>query len=299
MVADFLRACGAGFRDIDDLLSRYTSQPVLPADGERRQVDGVRPGSLVPARPSAVSRQPLAAEKPKHVRTPEQQAARRRDDYMRRLLSRDVEEGLYALLVEHQSELKRTSQCVGLCKAGRRWFDIHWRTRARPKSRQRQLQKELAKPLPENVKAERIEQARQAMEKLAAEKIASPPPVPENARPAMLAKCQPADEKFLMARHAPQAAIDRVLGIRLTMFVPDISTWLESQGLVNRDVLKFRHGLLPQLMPICEATRDNPEERKRRLDEALAPWRAKWPQTDHVLEMFLERFERWKNYNPP
>jgi len=42
-----------------------------------------------------------------------------------------------------------------------------------------------------------------------------------------------------------------------------------------------------------------PGGEKRRLDEALAPWRAKWPQTDHVLAMFLERFERWKNCNPP
>ncbi len=167
LIADYLRACRASFNDIVDLLNSYTSQPVV----EEGAVDQVE---ITPA-------------KPKFVRTPGEKAKRRREGYILKQLGEAV---------------ARTSVCGELCQLGRRWFDILWRTRNRPVSREKQLAKEMAKGFSQKLQPEWVAQARGEMEKLAEKAIANPPPVPEDAHPGLLPAPMRADDRFLIERRA-------------------------------------------------------------------------------------------------
>ncbi len=182
LIADYLRACRASFNDIVDLLNSYTSQPVV----EEGAVDQVE---ITPA-------------KPKFVRTPGEKAKRRREGYILKLLHQDVEEALYNILKQLGEAVARTSVCGELCQLGRRWFDILWRTRNRPVSREKQLAKEMAKGFSQKLQPEWVAQARGEMEKLAEKAIANPPPVPEDAHPGLLPAPMRADDRFLIERRA-------------------------------------------------------------------------------------------------
>lgn len=138
----------------------------------------------------------------------------------------------------------------------------HWRRRY-------EHSRESGKPMPANVRPELVEHVRASMERLAVEKATDPPLVPEDAHPGRLASCQPADERFPIARGVTQAARDRLLRVRLATFAADILTCLK--GLRHRVVAGFYHVLLPQLMRVCDETRNDPTERDRRIGEAVAP----------------------------
>ncbi|MGQ9708139.1 MAG: helix-turn-helix domain-containing protein [bacterium] len=276
LIVDYLRVCGTGFKEIVDLLDSYPPQPV-----ERTKVK---------------AKVELEPAKPKFVRTPEQKAERNRKAYVLKLLRRDVEEMLYTILLNFQDELKRTSQCQAICQSGRRWFDILWRTRERPRSRQRQLQKELSRQTIEGVKPAWIEHVRRRMEELFKEKVESLPEIPDNAHPGMLATVARAEDRFLSERLRARFLNGRLRLYRLAMFAPDILTYLQGEGIHNTDIQRFNLGLFPELMRICEETEGKPAERQRRIDELIQPW-LKFPQTPVVVRMFLHGYEKWKNWH--
>ncbi|MCR4423185.1 MAG: helix-turn-helix transcriptional regulator [candidate division WOR-3 bacterium] len=277
LIADYLRVCRAGFKDIEDLLTNYTAQPVLQERGERSSV-------------SANRVEPV--KRPKFVRTEEQKARRRQRVYELKLLRPDVEERLYSVLKELGEPVARTSVCGALCQTGRRWFEIVWRTRSRPRSRERQLKKEMSREIPHFLKREWVERVRKEMELLAEEKLRARVTLP--VEEVTVSPPARADDRFLQERMAARIRVQELRKRRLEMFADKIVAELRRENLPEQKMAMVKLSLLPEMMRICDESPDDRMERKRRIEEFSARW-STFPQISRVTEMFLDYYEQFRN----
>jgi len=277
LLADYLRVCGAGFKEIEDLLTNYTAQPVLPERGERGSVstNRVEPG-----------------KKKKFVRTEEQKARRRQRVYELKLLRNDVEERLYSVLEELGEPVARTSVCGGLCQTGRRWFEILWRTRSRPRSQKRQLEKEMSRDIPHFLKSEWVVRVRKEMELLVEEKLRALSTVP--VEPVPVSPPARAEDRFLQERMAAKIRVQELRKRRLEMFADKIVAELRKENLPEQKMELVKLSLLPEMMRICDESPDDRMERKRRLEGLAARW-STFPQISRVTEMFLDYYEQFRD----
>lgn len=276
LIADYLRVCRAGFKEIEDLLTGYTVLPV-PQKRVEKTVQRTAP-----------------EKKPKFVRTEEQKARRRLAAYQIKLLRHDVEERLYSVLKELGEVVARTSVCGALCQIGRRWFEILWRTRNRPRSRERQLKKESSRALPIALKKEWVERVRQEMALLVEEKLRTMAELSAGQTPETITTPIRAEDRFLQERMAARIQIQESQKRRLAMFADKIVAELRRENLTENKIAMVKLSLLPELMRICDETRFDPAERQRRIELLLLIWR-RFPQIARIKEMFLDYYERVKD----
>lgn len=276
LIAEYLRVCRAGFKEIDDLLTGYTVQP-LPQERVEKSAKRTAP-----------------EKKPKFVRTEEQKARRRQEVYQMKLLRHDVEERLYSILKELDEAVARTSVCGALCQIGRRWFEILWRTRNRSRSRVWQLKKESSRALPIVLKKEWVERVRQAMGLLVEEKLRTMSELSVEQTLETVTTPIRAEDRFLQERMAARIRIQESRKRRLAMFADKIVAELRRENLSENKIAMVKLSLLPEMMRICDETRAYPVERQRRIEELLLTWR-KFPQIARIKEMFLDYYEQVKD----
>jgi len=169
LIADFLRACRAKFADIADLLEEYVGRipksemaaRQLVAEATEAAPEGLKQEirEMDKRRAEAAGASASAPEpgKPKRVRkvlSPQERVEQARRMIARRWRRVQLEEALYQAIRTPEAGNLTAEHLAALCDLGRRRFQILARTRGRPRTRQKQLEKEAKRigglKLPEN-----------------------------------------------------------------------------------------------------------------------------------------------------
>jgi hypothetical protein len=142
LVADFLRACRAGFDDLSDLLSRYTSQPTVPDRLGRVAVEQVAE-SLPPKIGREVRRRDRGEVKASELTgrrppTPEQRQARARRSATVVWWRQRVRRRVIDVCQEHHWSLGLLPEEY-LKKHGEKVWSILWKTRGKPEAMRQEL----------------------------------------------------------------------------------------------------------------------------------------------------------------
>lgn len=151
LIADFLRACRAKFADIADVLEEYVARIPKAEIAARELVveaieaapEGLKQRELDRRRARAAEAQPAGkARRVSRQLTPAQRVEQARRMIARRFRRIRLEEALYQVISAPEAKSLTAEQLAGLCRLGRKRFQILERTRGNCGRRQRQLDKE-------------------------------------------------------------------------------------------------------------------------------------------------------------
>jgi transcriptional regulator with XRE-family HTH domain len=150
LIADYLRACGAGFENLQDLLGQYTSQPpaarqradAAVADTLKTLPEPVRKAMLKWDKGVADAREAKAAaetgNKRPRVETDRQRVSRIIWSFIHANWNEEFEARLYVAMLKVKDKVPR-SRRKDACRHGRRMFGILTKTYAKDKRRQAAL----------------------------------------------------------------------------------------------------------------------------------------------------------------
>ncbi len=305
LIADYLRACRAGFKDIDDILSRYTSQARVV---EHKGTEAVR--NLTRLMPDKVSRSVSGYDR-KRTAKRTQQSAEQRVERVRRMFGNRYRKQM--LETRMFDELKKPGQNLEqrfraeACEHGRKIFSIMLRTRGKDIRRLRQFRKE-------KERAEQTKAPKQALAAMASAAEAVYEWLEKNGRldwmpsaaelgnaaettrvfQAVKAEVRLAgEEQQLVAGYAKKRMNARA------MVWLDVNRVLEAEGMSHEWRAKYFQPWIERLFEVVMATEPGPE-RDQQVEQVLTRQKFK----DRVQEMapqILDRCEAWKKHlgRPP
>jgi transcriptional regulator with XRE-family HTH domain len=326
LIADYLRACGAGFKDIDDILKKYTAQ--VPASQKKgaeavdRLTTGlpgrVRKGILRYDRKRTFAqrwptrRQVKAAEnRPGHkhvtrrVVNSEERVERVRKMFANRFRKQTLENKMYEVLKDMGDEVPAMIRAE-LCEHGRKVFDILMRTRDSLARRQKQLHKEKENATAVKVAPEALARMADAAEKVYRwlelnNKLDWLPSASELGVLAHTTKVfltVKADVRLAGEEQEKLLGYGKKLGGARSMIWLEVCRDLEKEGMSADWQTRFFQTWIQQVFDIVVRTEPG-EERDRQVEEVV---KNQTRLQDRVREMapgIVKRSQEWKDHVGP
>ena len=314
LIADYLRACGAGFSDISDILDEYTSQPTevetegraavvrfvetLPTEVERR-VDAYDIKTSVPARFKGVPPEP-----------PDKRLEKCRKLAAAWLLRQRLEDKLHETL--GQADMRPASLVrAHLASHGRTVWGILRRTRkAKPGKRKKLLEEAHEKMVKARVTTEQaIVRIEEVTTRLFRELEASGELdlLPDANVAGKLLSLKPADRLTTTDRMFEEEFRTRVNEFNMARYrvidkvFEEVMPMLERAELVKGEYVNYR-GVVVDCLVIALRTRPGSEERGRMREQAIAALAALGRDLDlgrRIADFSLARFDELKSTIPP
>ena len=315
LVADYLRACGAGFEDLLDLLRPYTSQPPVP-----RQQGDVRVAELLKSLPRAEQRamlrweratterqeQRAAAEparKKPRVETGRQRVFRVIWSFIHANWNEVFEQKLFEAMLELKDEVPRSRRKYA-CNHARRFFSIltrYYRHEARRQGAFERVRRQAAADgFSERVLSELIAAATAAHHELAISGRLDWQPTEEEIikQRGHAPRVEKAETRLEMAEFEPGLARNRTLSLIRSLAIQAVAAKLDKLRLAHHQGKEYYYHWIDRLIPIADRHgTDSPEWQAE--VEATVP-RLHVPQVAReAAALIADVFNRWKVRLPP
>jgi len=315
LIVDFLRACGAGFEDLLDLLKPQTSQrPVLTQKGDAAVAE------LLKSLPKAEQRAMLRWEKAttekreeKAAAEPEKKKPRVETDRQRKFRiiwsfihanwNEVFEQRLYETMRGLKNDVPR-SQRKHACNHARRFFGIltrYYKHEARRKGALARVERRAKEDgFSDKVIAELRGAASRAHDELAGSGRLDWQPTQEEIimRVGRAPKIEKAETRLEMDELGPGIEYSRTLGLVRAMVVQAVAARLDELKLAHYQGKEYYYYWIDRLIPIADEHGTDSPEWQAEVD-ATAPKLHDETIAREMAKLVAEIFNRWKVKLPP
>ncbi len=315
LIVDYLRACGAGFEDLLDLLKPHTSQPpVLKQKGDAAVAELLK--SLPKAEQRAMLRWEKATTEKREEKTAVQPEKKKpRAETVQQRVFRVVwsfihanwnevfEQKLYEAMLKLRNEVPR-SERKHACSYGRRFFGIltrYYRHEARRKSALERVERSAKQHgFSDRVVAILRDAADRAQRELLVSGRLDWAPTQEEIvkNRGHAPKVEKAETRLEMDELTPAVDHNKALSLIRSMAVQTVAARLDELRLAHHQGKEYYYYWIDRLIPIAdEHGTDSPEWRAE--VEATVPKLHDPKVAREVAVMIADIFNRWKVKLPP
>jgi transcriptional regulator with XRE-family HTH domain len=315
LIVDYLRACGAGFEDLLDLLKPHTSQPpVLREKGDAAVAELLKslPGSEQRAmlrweRATTTRQEARAAAEPEkrkpRVETERQRVFRIVWSFIHAKWNEVFEQKLYEAMLRLRDEVPR-SRRKSACDCARRFFGIltrHYRHEARRKGALERVERRAGQDgFSGRVVTALLGSASEAFRELAVSGLLDWEPTPEELvrQRGHAPKVEKAETRLEMDEFGPGMARNKTLGLIRSLAVQAVAARLDEVKLAHHHGKEYYFHWIDRLIPIADAHgTDSPEWQAE--VEATVPKLHDPKIAREAAAMVAAVFNRWKVRLPP